>query len=139
MASIPANSSDWSREHADDREQRLNQIIADYLEAHEAGQPTDRGALLKQYPDLAAELALFFANQDHVGQLTAPLRDGNRPSFSARVGSSTRSRFPDLGQMTCSDPITHPSSETRVRYFGDYELIEILRKAGWGSSTKPGR
>ena len=33
MASIPANSSDWSREHAGDREQRLNQIIADYLEA----------------------------------------------------------------------------------------------------------
>ena len=81
MASIPANSSDWWREHFGDREQVLNQIIADYLESQEAGQPADRGALLKQYPGLAAELALFFANQDHVAQLTAPLRDATRQSF----------------------------------------------------------
>ena len=59
MASIPANSSDWGREPACDRDERLDQIIADYLEAHEAGQPPDRGALLKQHPGLAGELALF--------------------------------------------------------------------------------
>ena len=110
MASIPANSSDWSREHADDREQRLNQIIADYLEAHEAGQPTDRDALLKQYPDLAAELALFFANQDHVAQLTAPLRDGNSAELLPRLRSGTRSLSRIATRRTRSDPITDASS-----------------------------
>ena len=131
MASIPANSSDWGSEPAPDREQQLNQIIADYLEAQEAGQPADRSALLKQYPGLAAELALFFANQDHVAQLTAPLRDANRPSFSR--GSDTAvvpfpgSRPEDLERLDHQS-----SSEPCVRYFGDYELIEVLSQGGMG-------
>ena len=50
-------------------------MIATYLEALEAGNAVDRPALLAEHPDLAAELAVFFANQDHVEWLTAPLRD----------------------------------------------------------------
>ena len=87
MASIPANSSDWSQEHAGEQEQTLDQVIADYLEAHEAGQPTNRDVLLKQYPALAAELAHFFENQDRMARLTAPIRAGNQPGCSRGLES----------------------------------------------------
>ena len=75
MASIPANSAGRSREHHDDGEQRLHEVIAVYLEDLEAGRLPDRLGLLAQHPDLAAELESFFANQDHLDRLTAPLRD----------------------------------------------------------------
>ena len=81
MASTSAHSSEPSRDPAQDREQRLNEVIAAYLEALEAGAPADRSALLTQFPELAGELALFFNNQDDVARLTAPLReaDGKPP------------------------------------------------------------
>jgi eukaryotic-like serine/threonine-protein kinase len=131
MASIAANSSDWWREHFGDREQVLNQIIADYLESQEAGQPADRGALLKQYPGLAAELSLFFANQDHVAQLTAPLRDVTRQTFF-RGSDPALVPFPVSRSDELERPDQHASSESRVRYFGDYELIEVLAQGGMG-------
>ncbi len=79
MATIPANAREIRREPGDDREQRLNEVIAGYLEDLEAGRRPDRPGLLAQHPDLAAELASFFANREHLEQLTAPLRDHRRP------------------------------------------------------------
>ena len=117
MASIPANSSDWSQEHAGDREQTLDQIIADYLEAQEAGQPADRDALLKQYPALAAELALFFENQDRMARLTAPIREANQPGFSRGPESMTRS-FSRIGPRELSTtPIIDRSNEASCPLF----------------------
>jgi WD40 repeat protein len=88
-----------------DRERRLNDLIAAYLEAVEAGRPPDREEWLSRHPDLAAELRAFFANHDRLAQLGAPLRT------LARTGS-------DGGVLG------------RVRYFGDYELLEEIGRGG---------
>ena len=147
-----------------EREQRLGDVIAAYLEALEARAPVDRAALAEEHPDLAAELALFFANQDHVARLTAPLRDGRAldASYPAGIirgdsvpaGIAVTVPFPGLArgrddqddgasQRAETDrPASHgcASNDPRIRYFGDYELIEDHRaEAGWVSSTKPGR
>ena len=46
------------------REQRLTQVIAAYMEATQTGRPPDRQGLLKQHPDLADDLQSFFRDHD---------------------------------------------------------------------------
>lgn len=57
------------------RSERLDGIIAEYLQSTEAGQPLDREELLGRYPELAAELQEFFADQDCFARIAAPLKD----------------------------------------------------------------
>src|SRR3982074_298062 len=57
----------------DDREARLDAVVLAYLQAGDAGQAPDRAELMAQHPDLAAELNDFFAAQDGLGPMLAPL------------------------------------------------------------------
>jgi len=54
------------------RDQRLNEVLAAFLEAVEANPKLDRKEWLRRYPDLAAELAEFFANHDRMAPLAVP-------------------------------------------------------------------
>jgi tRNA A-37 threonylcarbamoyl transferase component Bud32 len=103
------------------REARLAELIAEYLEAVEAGRPPDREAWLAQHPDLADDLRAFLAAHDRMAEVGAPLR---------ALASA---------QRTVSEPAMLAPAETpagaslgRVRYFGDYELLEEIARGGMG-------
>ncbi|HTK78661.1 MAG TPA: serine/threonine protein kinase, partial [Gemmataceae bacterium] len=55
-------------------DERLHAVLAEYLDAVEAGKPTERRELLSAHPDLAADLAAFFNEQDQMATLAANLR-----------------------------------------------------------------
>jgi tetratricopeptide (TPR) repeat protein/tRNA A-37 threonylcarbamoyl transferase component Bud32 len=92
-------------------EQKLDEIIAAYVQAAEAGQAPDREALLARHLDLAAELSEFFADQDRFARLAAPLR--------AMVPSARKES-------------TEPAAGARVGYFGDYELLGEVGRGSMG-------
>ena len=56
------------------REERINEAIAAYLRAAEAGQPPDPEPWLAQHPDLADELRQFFDTSDEIDRLAAHSR-----------------------------------------------------------------
>jgi WD40 repeat protein len=147
MSSIPASSRTFDRDSEADRESRLNEVIAAYLEDREAGRLPDRSALLARYPDLAGELAAFFANQEHLDRMTAPLRDQYSPGADAHDDPSDRTppvvpfrrALPVAWSGVAGDPgppahesDTPPRPAERIGYFGDYELIEIVAEGGMG-------
>jgi len=100
------------------REQRVNEVLAEYLRAVQAGQRPDREQILARHPDLASELLAFFADQDLVLPLAQPLRQlAAPPAPELTVAPEEAAALPGLG---------------RVRYFGDYELLEEIARGGMG-------
>jgi serine/threonine-protein kinase len=103
------------------REARLNEVIAAYLEAVEAGQAPDRDEWLARHPDLADDLRAFFVNHDRMAQVGAPLR-------ALAPAEAPVSEGPTVAPgETPTDPLLG-----KVRYFGDYELLEEIARGAMG-------
>lgn len=82
----------------------LDAVIAEYLQRIEAGEVPDRAALLEQYAELADRLREVFADYDRLDRQAAELR---------------------LSSPEQGEPVS-------VRYFGDYELLEVVARGGMG-------
>jgi WD40 repeat protein/tRNA A-37 threonylcarbamoyl transferase component Bud32 len=91
----------------------LDAVIADYLQQVDAGAVPDRQALLARHPGLADRLGAFFADCDRLDRQAADLR------LSADPHRTTDDTPPAEGLP-------------RVRYFGDYELLEVIARGGMG-------
>jgi WD40 repeat protein/tRNA A-37 threonylcarbamoyl transferase component Bud32 len=102
-ASDPSTSS---------KDERVNEIIAHYLQAIERGEVPDRAGLLAGHPDLANELSAFFADHDRFQKGAVPLAEALTLPVSASQAA--------------------PASGRTVRYFGDYELLEEIARGGMG-------
>src|SRR6516164_9773440 len=99
----------------------LDEIIADYVQQVEAGAVPDREALLARYPELAERLRAFFADCDRLDRQAGDLRlsaDPNRTTDAVAASS----------QLAGTGVVELP----RVRYFGDYELLEVIARGGMG-------
>src|SRR5689334_16896504 len=57
-----------------EQERRRGEVLAAYFAAVEAGRGPTPQELIAQHPDLAHELAGYFADQERFGRLVAPLR-----------------------------------------------------------------
>jgi serine/threonine protein kinase len=99
------------------REQRVNEALAEYLAAVDAGQPPDRAEFLARHAEMAAELETFFADRDRFQQLARPL-GSDAPTVAPSEPSGVSRRVAAPGD--------------RVRYFGDYELLEEIARGGMG-------
>ena len=98
----------------------MNQVIAAYLQAVQAGQAPDRQELLARHPELAAELMSFFADQDRFQAVAAPLQAA-LPAAPAAPPTLAPGEAPADG-----------AGPRVVRYFGDYELLEEIARGGMG-------
>ncbi len=88
----------------------LDAVIAEYLQQIEAGLVPDRDALLARHPELADRLRDFFADYDRLDRQAAELRLSGDPNGGTRQTNAL----------------------PRVRYFGDYELLEVIAHGGMG-------
>jgi tRNA A-37 threonylcarbamoyl transferase component Bud32 len=91
----------------------LDAVIAEYVQQVEAGAVPDREAFLARHPDLADRLRAFLADFDRLDRQAAELRLSNDPERTTGASGET-------------------GEPPRVRYFGDYELLEEIARGGMG-------
>ncbi len=122
------------------------------LAAEDAGQPSMRDVILTQNADLADELIAFLGANDRVRALAAPLHAvaaaGNAAETTQGDPQSTIAESPRPAEATFgraddadaaarttpngSDDCEPIESGTSVRYFGDYELLNVIGRGGMG-------
>jgi WD40 repeat protein len=107
---------------ASERELQVNRILADSLEAQRLGQDLNREELLRRHPDLADELQSFFADQDRFGCIAERISPPAGPAEAPGLGPT---------QAHVEVAATGALLGT-VRYFGDYELLEVVARGGMG-------
>jgi WD40 repeat protein/tRNA A-37 threonylcarbamoyl transferase component Bud32 len=103
------------------REQRFERVLAEYLQAREAGRTPDPDELLARHPDLADELRTFFANRAQFARLAAPLA----PPAPRRAPAPGEAPTLGLGETARMTPAVG-------RCIGDYELLEEVARGGMG-------
>jgi WD40 repeat protein len=100
------------------REERVDEAIAAYLEATEAGRRPDPQAFLARYPDLAAELTEFLQGHQHFVRAADAL-GAVTPPAGAPTLPTTEGTLPATGGGV-------------IKYFGDYELLAEIARGGMG-------
>ena len=109
------------------REQKLHDVLAAYFEAAENGDDPDRRILLDRHPELAAELADYFAVQDEVHHMAVPLRAMVSKRPERRRSIRAESDRAALRGMSASSAVTSAGLS-----FGDYELQGVIARGGMG-------
>jgi serine/threonine protein kinase/tetratricopeptide (TPR) repeat protein len=112
---------DNGRRERSDRDQLLDDVVVAYLEALETGQRPDPPQWLARYPDLAVELAEFFADQQKVRHWTEPLR---------AVASGPTPAAADPNRTTPEG--TPVVAVAPAGSFGDYQLLVEIAHGGMG-------
>ncbi len=116
------------------REQRVDEVIAAYLEAADAGEAPDPKEFIAAHSDIAGELESFFANRDEFDRMAEPLQP--------TVGAAPRPQADDPTLPPTDEPTEAPTLGptetagvaigTMLRYFGDYELLDEIARGGMG-------
>src|SRR5438067_6278238 len=101
---------------ADSREQRLDALLASFLEETAAGRPPDREALLARHPDLADDLKSFLADHDR-------MRQAARGESPRTPGANLPTVGPGEGHLTTAEA---------PRALGDYEVLSELGRGAMG-------
>ena len=113
---------------AAEREARLHEILAEYLQAVDAGQRPVRQEFLNRHPELAEELGSFFANQDRADALAGALRPGAgvflvKATPPAEIINAVR-------VVATGDAIISPSvTRTLLAHFSDTQASDRRRTA----------
>ena len=127
------------------RADRLGEILGAYFVAVEAGQAPSRQELLAQHPELAAELAEYFGEQDRLDRMVAPLRPPAQPDstaldgLSGELGAVPHVLLRDTEPAADGDPLLQPHSPemppladrpARLQLFGE------IARGGMGAILK---
>lgn len=95
----------------------IEQVIAEYVEAADAGQPQRAEEVLRRYPEYAEQLADFFQIHEHFEEATSEFKAPTRSS-----GSSAEFAL----------NIENTSQSGPPAFIGEYEILEEINRGGMG-------
>lgn len=102
-------------------------VLVSWLAQLERGEPLDRDELLEAHPNLADALNEFLADQEMLKRVASQVRD-------SLVGHLPGKDSPcPIEETIDSNPRSNGfSAGDRIRYIGDYEVLEEVARGGMG-------
>lgn len=109
------------------RDDRFDEVVAEFLEAVEAGESPDQREFAARHPEFERSLLEFFDDYQRMGGLLAPEHPDNEPmdpcEAPTHVGKDhVASTAPHSKRATSASPAT----------LGDFELLEKIAEGGMG-------
>ncbi|MAG92198.1 MAG: hypothetical protein CMJ48_00385, partial [Planctomycetaceae bacterium] len=119
---------------ANNREQQLNQVIADYSRRIDEGEEVDQQALVAEHPDLADSLVAYFENSAAAENLVREFedRERSRKSIDTDVSQVARTTNPDSAPAH-SEPRISAAQLSGREPFGRYRIEKTLGEGAMGS------
>jgi hypothetical protein len=114
-------------------EQHVNEVIAGFLEAVEAGKAPNPEEFLSQHAEITTELKAFFAAREQFASPVAP------PQQAADEPQSQPEGVDRMAPTLVPGKLPADAILAKVRSFGDYELLHEIARGGMGSFTRHGR
>ncbi|MCA9067577.1 MAG: protein kinase [Planctomycetaceae bacterium] len=134
------------RGHLENRQQQLEQVIAEFLLAVDSEESVDPQQWIDRYPELSPEFAEFILDQWEVDQLIGSARDQEDSSrlkaFRPNPKNTPPKGAPEeidtthaLAEGTTSARTNHDNSEPGIKSYariGDYEILREVGRGGMG-------
>ncbi len=108
------------------REERVNELILEYVDALQFGRPLDRARFLADHSDVRPELEAFFAGHDEVERVAAPLREATGAGNHAPAPV----RKPDLSEEPSG--FDSRAAASRLGQLGEFRLLREIGRGGMG-------
>jgi eukaryotic-like serine/threonine-protein kinase len=109
-----------------ERDERLGEILAAWIEAAERGETPDRAEWLARHAEFATELEEFLANRARLQEVTEPLCQ------AVRVTAIAPSRGNIPLAMSQENTSVLPIAEMIGRSVGEYDLLAVIGQGGMG-------
>jgi serine/threonine-protein kinase len=107
-----------------DHEERLQEILLDYLESSEKGVELDSAEVLARHPEFAPELKEFLETHERLQELTEPVRQLSQTLVQVTLAGGLLTAV--AGRAARRGPAVTP------RKVGDYEIVEEIARGGMG-------
>ena len=102
-------------------ESKLSRVLAEYLEAVEQGFDVSQDQWIARHPDCADQLREFFSGRQLLADVVSPAVNAG----TSAVNAPTMLPGEPSAKLRSAEPF-------RVRYFGEYELLEEIARGGMG-------
>ncbi len=129
LDSSPKQADDSNSSRSSRRQEELQEILLQYVEAAQAGSAPEREDFLQAHPEFTTDITEFLAQYQQINRLASPLRDSAVRRAGREMLDSALQPVPPTERAGSGREQAHPRD---LGQLGDYRLLREIGCGGMG-------